>query len=238
MQKSYFIWNGVDSRSMGILLEGRAPIVRPEERVVHVQIPGKSGDVTETEGQTIYNSYIQTVSFGVVGANRVNALFRWLRGDGYVTFSGEPTRKQKARVIGAITMERVPMSPDSWTGQAQFYCQPLKEAIAETPVTLTEAGTVSNGGDVAAYPVIVTTPPDGYTADVITVTVNGKTLTITGFSGPVRIDCGAMEVSDVSRTVLLTDRTGGPFPVLAVGSNTVSGTGWASLEITKNERFL
>lgn len=235
-QKSYFIWNGIYSRDMGVLLEGRAPIVRPEERVTHVQIPGKSGDVTETEGQDVYNAYIQTVSFGIVGTDRVNALFRWLRGDGYVTFSGEPDRRQRARVIGAITMDRVPMSPDSWKGSAQFYCQPLKEALFEAPVTLTDAGTITNGGDVPCYPVIIATPALGETT--IEITVNGRTLTITDAEGPVRIDCAAQEVSDEQRTVLYTENTGGPFPVLAVGSNTVGGSGWASLEITKNARYL
>ena len=236
MQRSFFIWNGVDSRTMGLLLEGRAPIVRPEERVVHVQIPGKSGDMTETEGQAIYNSYIQTVSFSVVGKERVNAMLKWLRGPGYVTFSAEPDRRQPARVIGAITMDRVPMSLDSWKGQAQFYCQPLKERLFSTAETLTAAGTVRNAGDVDAFPVIIATPALG--ADTMTVTVNGKSLTISNVSGAVRIDSGAQEVSDENRTELLTLNTGGPFPVLAVGNNTVGGSGWASLEIYKNERFL
>ena len=122
------------------------------------------------------------------------------------------------------------------TGTAQFYCQPLKERQYSTAETLTAAGTVRNAGDVAAQPVIIATPALG--ADTITVTVNGKTLTISNVSGAVRIDSGAQEVSNAARTELLTQETGGPFPVLAVGDNTVGGSGWASLEIYKNERFL
>ena len=234
--QSYFVWNNIDSRTMGLISKAHAPIVRPEERVQHVSIPGRSGDLTELEGNDIYNSYIQTVSFSVVGADRVNALFRWLRGDGYVTFSGEPDRRQRARVIGAITLERVSRNMDHWRGTAQFYCQPLKERQYSTAETLTAAGTVRNAGDVAAQPVIIATPALG--ADTITVTVNGKTLTISNVSGAVRIDSGAQEVSNAARTELLTQETGGPFPVLAVGDNTVGGSGWASLEIYKNERFL
>ena len=234
--QSYFVWNNIDSRTMGLISKAHAPIVRPEERVQHVSIPGRSGDLTELEGNDIYNSYIQTVSFSVVGADRVNALFRWLRGDGYVTFSGEPDRRQKARVIGAITLERVSRNMDHWRGTAQFYCQPFKERLYSTAETLTAAGTVRNAGDVDAFPVIIATPALG--ADTMTVTVNGKTLTISNVSGAVRIDSGAQEVSNAARTELLTQETGGPFPVLAVGDNTVGGSGWASLEIYKNERFL
>ena len=234
--QSYFIWNGVDSRTKGLITKSHAPLIRPEERVAHVQIPGRSGDLTELEGNDIYNSYIQTVSFSVVGADRVNDVFNWLRGDGYVTFSGEPDRRQKARVIGAITLERVSRNMDHWRGTAQFYCQPLKERQYSTAETLTAAGTVRNAGDVDAFPVIIATPALG--AGTMTVTVNGKTLTISNVSGAVRIDSAAQEVSDENRTELLTLNTGGPFPVLAVGSNTVGGSGWASLEIYKNERFL
>ena len=233
--QSYFIWNGVDSRSMGLTSKGHAPRVRPEERVEHVAIPGRSGDLTELEGENIYNSYIQTVSFSVPGS-RVNALYRWMRGGGYVTFSGEPDKQQKARVIGAITLDRVSRNLDRWTGSAQFYCQPLKERVFDTPATLTEAGTLRNAGDVAARPVIVATPTQN--AEEIAITVNGQTLAVTGFSGAVIIDSGAMAVTNIDRTVILTQHTAGQFPVLAVGSNIIGGSGWASLEITKNERFL
>ena len=78
MPQSYFIWNGKDCRSMGIIMRGPAAIVRPEERVQHVEIPGRSGDLTELEGENteqegehIYNSYIQTIPFSVRGGFRV-----------------------------------------------------------------------------------------------------------------------------------------------------------------------
>ena len=234
--QSYFIWNGIDSRAMGVVTRRHAPLIRPEERVEHVQIPGRSGDLTEIEDENIYNSYIQTVGFSVTDGSRVRDVFKWLRGEGTVSFSGEPDKEQDARVIGAVTLERVSRNMDHWAGQAQFYCQPLKKRIYDIAETLTAAGTIRNNGDVDAYPVIVATPALG--ADTMTVTVNGKTLTISNVSGAVRIDSGAQEVSNAARTELLTQETGGPFPVLQVGGNTVGGSGWASLEIYKNERFL
>ena len=54
MPQSYFIWNNKDCRSMGIIMRGPAAIVRPEERVQHIEIPGLSGDLTELEGENIY----------------------------------------------------------------------------------------------------------------------------------------------------------------------------------------
>ena len=150
MPQSYFIWNGIDCRGMGIIMRGPAAIVRPEERVQHVTIPGRSGDLTELESDDndpIYNSYIQTVSISVRGGFRVRDVYKWLRGSGYVTFSGEPDRKQAARIIGAITLNKVSRNLDNWAGEVQFYCQPLKQKLTEDTVTITSSGSnVMNDG--------------------------------------------------------------------------------------------
>ena len=68
MGASYFIFKGVDSRSMSIVSGGAAPLIRAEERVEHVTIPGRSGDLTVTEGDRIFNSYIQTYPISVRGS--------------------------------------------------------------------------------------------------------------------------------------------------------------------------
>lgn len=233
--QSYFIWNGIDSRAMGVITRRHAPLIRPEERVEHVQIPGRSGDLTETEGENIYNSYIQTISFSVTDGSRVRDVFRWLRGSGTVTFSSDPDKEQDARVIGAVTLERVSRNLDRWAGQAQFYCQPLKKRIYDIAETLTAAGTIRNNGDVDAYPVILAYPG---AESSMTITVNGESFVITNIRGVRRIDCGAKEVTNSLRTAICTIDSSGPFPVLHPGSNTIAGSGWASLQIYKNERFL
>ena len=85
MGQSYFIWKNRDCRSMGVRLSGPVAIVRPEERVQHVQIPGRSGDLTETEGTHIYNSYIQTLQISVRDGSQVRSVFRWYRRQSYNT---------------------------------------------------------------------------------------------------------------------------------------------------------
>lgn len=239
MAQSFFIWNGIDCRSKGVTMRSAAPIIRAEERVNHVQIPGRAGDLTETEGNDIYNSYIQTVSISVKGGANVRNIYRWLRGAGYVTFSGEPDRKQPARVIGAITLQRISRNMDRWAGEVQFYCQPLKEKLAEEKVTITSSGaTVKNSGDVSSRPMWKVTVASGKTS--ITLTAAGSTIAVTGLSGGdvIWIDSDAMEVLNSGKTALLTKNSMGDFPQLAPGSNTVTGSNWASVEIQKRERFL
>ena len=242
MPQSYFVWNGIDCRSKGILLAGPAPIIRPEERVNHVQIPGRSGDLTETEGDAIYNSYIQTVTMHVHGGYRVREVYQWLRGSGYVTFSGEPDRRQRARIIGAITLNKHCRNLDWWSGEAQIYCQPLKELLYETEETVTNGATVRNNGDVDALPLITATASS--TSITLTVTAGGslkaRGLTITGTTSGTTylIDCESMEIWNAAHTAILTKNSSGEFPVLEIGNNTVTFTNCSSVKVLKRERYL
>ena len=241
MAQSYFIWKGIDCRSMGVILQGPVPIIRPEERVNHIEIPGRSGDLTEIEGESdeekIYNSYIQTVTIEVNGGYRVREIYNWLKGSGYVTFHGEPDRKQLARVIGAITLNKHSRNLDWWVGEVQFYCQPLKQLLTEGTVQITSSGSaVMNTGDEWARPKITATA----SGTSMTITANGKTLTITGLTIGQQyiIDSEIMEVTNANRTALLTKDSVGDFPKLKPGSNTITGSGWSKLVFERRERFL
>ena len=240
MAQSYFIWKNADCRSKGVIMRGPAPIIRAEERVKHVEIPGRSGDLTETEGDNIFNSDIQTVEISVRGGFRVREIYKWLRGSGYVTFSGEPDRRQQARVIGAITLNRVSRNIDNWAGEVQFYCQPLKEKLQEETVTVTSSGTsVRNIGDVTSKPRITMTA-SGANAQI---TAGGNNLLCMSLTSGHKyvIDsetCEMTDITDLASTVICTNLTTGDFPVLKPGSNNITGSGWSKLEIEKRERFL
>ena len=250
MAQSFFIWNGVDCRAMGIVMRAPAAIIRAEERVNHVEIPGRSGDLTETEGENIFNSYIQTVSMIVRGGYRVREVYKWLRGAGYVTFSGEPDRRQKARVIGAITLNKHSRNLDYWEGEVQFYCQPYKERLTSGEIQVASGGTIRNDGDVEARPRYrIKTKANLGASETVTLAVDGdgtpagNSITLTGAESEkwYLIDADTMEVTnwDLELTKSnYTNLTSGAFPVLGVGANTVTGSGWTELHIIPRERFL
>ena len=237
MGKSYFIWNGMDCRNMGVTLAGPVAIVRPEERVKHVEIPGRSGDLTQVEGENVYNSYIQTATIQVKGGYRVRDVYRWLRGAGYVTFSGEPDRRQPARIIGAITLDKHSHNLDTWIGEIQFYCQPLKELLREETVEITTSGTsIFNAGDVTEKPKIKLTASGG----TATITIGGNTTLLLNLTSGVNyvLDSETQEMITLSGGSSVTNLTVGEFPMIPVGSQAVTGTGWSKLEIERRERFL
>lgn len=243
MKESFFIWNGVDCRALGMKLAGPVAIVRPEERIQHVEIPGRSGDMTETQGADVFNSYIQTASIMVHGGYRVRDVYKWLRGAGYVTFSGEPDRRQAARIIGAITLNKQSRNLDWWVGEVQFYCQPLKQLLFEERDTIASSGSSAwNSGDVTSRPMWRVTP--GGSSITLTVTGDGtpedNAITVTGLTANsiIWIDSDTMEILNSDRTALLTKNSSGNFPVMAPGENVITGTGWNKIIIEKRERYL
>ena len=181
MAQSYFIWNGTDCRTKHIITASAAPMIRGEERVQHDTIPGRAGDITLIEGEKVYNSYIQTVQISAENSNAAQEAKRWLSGAGYVTFSSDPTKKQKARIIGAVTLDKVSRNLDRWRGEVQFYCQPEKEDLFDVPVTLSAAGSIVNTGDVESRPKIKVTCSAGATVTIVS-SSGTFTVTTTGHS--------------------------------------------------------
>ena len=246
-KQSYFVWKGIDCRSKGVIMQSPAPVIRPEERVSHIEIPGRAGDLTQLQSRIelgSFNSYIQTAQIAVPGV-KMREILNWLKGDGYVTFSTDPDRRQKARVIGAITLNKHSYNLDWFTGEVQFYCQPLKERLAEELQTINSGDAtkiIVNNGDLWARPLVKLTTTATSVWFQFTKGNNYRRIDIdmSNLSNQdIYVDCETMEVYDSPRTGWMTWRATVPnWPVLYAGENTLTGGGWSKAVITKRERFL
>ena len=230
----YFLWNGVNCRQRGIRLQSMPEIVRPEERVNHITIPGRSGELTQVEGNDIFNSYIQTIPLVVDNAADVAAAERWLKGDGYVTFCTQPTLQQRARVINAVTFKKHSRNSTWYEADVQFYCSPLKELISETNIEVTESGTViDNPGDVNSKPKIRIVGSGD-----ITIRAGGKAIVLTGVESGWTVDSDTEWILDGQGVPLMGVYTGN-FPELEPGEHLIQFTGNVTkLVITPRWRYL
>ena len=230
--KYSFTWNGDSCRAKGIRLISMPQIIRPEERVDHVTIPGRSGEMTLTQGDDIYNSYIQTIPLIIDNAADVKAAEEWLRGDGWLTFSGQSNLRQKARVINAVTFEKHSKNSTWWEAEVQFYCDPIKHAVSEDTIEVTTSGTaVNNPGDMRAYPKIAITG-----SGAVTVASGGATLTIPNCVNGWVIDCENEWI--LAGNTPQVNACSGNFPIFNPGNNAVTFTGATKLTITPNWRYL
>lgn len=153
---AWFIWNGKDSRTMGIVVTEVPPQVFPEERMQQVSILGRPGALLIPEGNGIYNPYVKSIGIANRGGGNFREIAAWLRGSGQLILSTEPEYAYTARVISEAQAERLFLS--TYSGQVDFLVQPLKEEYPPEPVVpITASGdgstTITARGDVPARPV-------------------------------------------------------------------------------------
>ena len=87
----WFLWNGKDSRQMGLVIS-TPPRMVPAERVESITIPGRPGAVLRTEGVGVYDPYVLTVRAANRSTASLGTILSWLRGSGELVFSTEPDR--------------------------------------------------------------------------------------------------------------------------------------------------
>lgn len=149
----WFLWKGVDSRMMGLVIS-TPPRVIPEERVEQITIPGRPGVLLRPEGVGVYAPYVLTIRAGNRRTVSLQAILSWLRGSGELVLSTEPDRVYEARMINAGQLD--PLFSGVYQGDIQFLCQPLRgQYPPERPVTVSPSETVTsldvyNPGDVPA----------------------------------------------------------------------------------------
>ena len=230
----WFKFGGTDSRNMHIRVPNPIEIVRPEERVEHVVIPGRSGELTQVDGDDIYNSYIQTVRIDVIGQAYLQAAEAWLRGEGWATFDCQPELQQRARIINAVTFTKASKNLDVWSGDVQFYCDPCKRLLNEGDSLITESGTaITNPGSMEALPLIVM-----HGSGRVTLRMGGNSLVIPSLTDGWILDAENKWILG-SNGKPMAGVWSGDFPVLPVGESLIQWTGGiTSLVITPRWRFL
>lgn len=157
MSEPYFIWNGVDSRTRGIIVTDIPPAVLPAERVEEIVIPGRPGSVIRTQGEDVYDSYTLTIGIANKGTTPYGMIASWLRGAGTLVLSKEPDRVYQARIIKQANAAYA--FRNNFNGPVGFLVQPLKSSYpADVPIAIeaSDAGTytIVQSGDVTARPLI------------------------------------------------------------------------------------
>ena len=178
----YFVWNGVDCRTMGLAIS-TPPRVIPEERVEQITVPGRPGAILRPEGVGIYAPYVLTIHAGNRGGASLQAILSWLRGPGTLILSSEPNRAYEARVINAGQLDH--LFRDTLQGDIQFFCQPLRAQVpAAADVTARALYSVTGTGEVfllmdgaRVFEVVL---PEEEAATVLVDTAAGMTVTSTG----------------------------------------------------------
>lgn len=228
----WFIWKNQNSSANGLWIKKLPPIVRAQERVKEITIPGREGTLTMLEGEDIYEPVVKKCV--VIARNQMDLqrILDWLRGTGEVTFSNEPEKKHFARIAAEASFDRI--SNDLSQATIVFTCKPFKARLRteQDTVEITSSGTLYNPGDVASKPIVSVTG----TGSDVTVTIAGNAMTFEDLDGTVVVDCDANIVTEDGA---LWDGTySGKFWKIPRGSVEVSQSGGTSVVIEPNWRWV
>ena len=228
----WFEWNGVRCTQYGIHVLVQPPVTIPSERVAFTDVPGRSGSLTQLEGDDVYDEMVLTANCLIDDPSRITEIAAWLRGSGTVTFANRQGGFYHARVVNQIPFEKTLRGNPHRSFAINFRCKPFWYLSDVEPITLTTSGTfITNPGSVASEPVITV-----YGSGEITLMV-GMTITELEITDKITLDTPLMEA--YSGSTSMNSCMSGDFPSLLPGKNAVSWSGNVSrVEIQPNWRSL
>lgn len=233
----YFLYNGISSEVHGIIIDS-PPIrgtVAPNEEVI--KIPGKKEALHQSDGT--YDDQIINVfcTLAEDGDDILREKFRnitaWLNTGKYadLIFSDEPTKVYKAKLMSKVEM----LQQYSQLGEfiLIFRSKPFVYSDTNNQINIsTSPGALYNPGTVDSEPIMKV-----YGSGNVTLTINGKDITVNDITEYVTIDS---VIKDCYKdNILKNGDMAGDFPELMPGENTLSWTGSVTkIEITPNWRWL
>ena len=231
---TYFLFKGTDSRDFGIVVMNYPPASIPAEKASYIEIPGRSGSLTVLEGTDVYKNIQLAIDCYVEDLSQRDKIAAWLRGSGDLVLGNNPTRCYRARPANQIDMTKVVRNDETRTFSAIFSCQPFQYDADPDTLTFKNPFTLINESALAAEPIF-----EVRGSGSITLYVGEVSVSLTGMSGGVTIDCEA-KVSYTSAgnnvSITLNDEA---WPFLASGENRVTWSGNVeNITIKPNWRWL
>ena len=233
----YFIFRGIDSRDIGVVVEDMFDVHRPKRNAQTIQVPGRDGRLTQDDGT--YDTYTISGKINCFGAP-LSDVYAWLSGSGDLILGDEPTRSIRTSATAQIKNTRFRCDGCYDSLQVSFDCQPFRYHVEQTEgandITLDgNPDTVTNPGTYKSAPKIKITG----TGDV-TLTIGTQIVLITGMEGGVIIDSELGDCFNLTESALLNDKVSlldDDFPTLAPGANIISWTGTGVTGITITPRW-
>jgi len=102
---AYFIYNGISSKDMGVILKGLPPITKPKRKIEAVVVPGRNGNLYIDEG--CYEPIGITLECALKRNTDPRTITKWLQEFGTITFSDELDKFYKATIVNSIPLSRV-----------------------------------------------------------------------------------------------------------------------------------
>lgn len=228
------VFKGVTAASKNVTVLKYPEIVKPTLRVETVKVPGRDGELT-LSGTPSYEAVVLECECMVPSVDKISAAAAWLTGSGLLILGNDPNYAYDAQVIDEIRFEKILRGHAHRRFTVPFLCHPFKRlSTVESDIVLTEAGNVTNPGNVTSRPKILVTG----TGD-ITLLVGQLITDLTGLTDPIIIDSDIGMATSADGTLNASALVSGDWPMLVPGNNAISWAGTVtSITITPRWRWL
>lgn len=121
---SYFIFNNINSRDYGIIVNKLPTIIKPSKNIEKIEVIGRNGFLTKD--YNTYKSSVKSVECTIKNIDKLDSICSWLDGSGDLIFSNEEDKVYKATIINQIPFSKIIKQWHKFL--IQFECQPLKKS--------------------------------------------------------------------------------------------------------------
>lgn len=208
------IWNGINLRDKGIIVEKEPNIYKGKKNIEIVEVEGKSGFYTIDKGT--YQSFLVSVECHFDPENvDIDDIKTFLDGVGTVSFDNE--REYVAVIRNAISFEKIIRFKSFLI---EFLCNPYCEDKNYTEVNITSSPQTVNITDATfeMYPELEITASGN-----ISVSFNNKTFNINNADGKYILDSKLQVITHNNQNASSSMQY--DFPKLQPGENTISYIG-------------
>jgi len=232
----WFDFAGKRSAALGVYIKAYPSVPIAKERVSNETVPGRSGSLTTTEGEAVYDDIVLSLPCRMGGLADIDQVAAWLRGDGVLVLGDTPTRYYKARCSNQMDLARILRCMDTREFNAVFRCDPYRYIFPQpaAKTCTTSPDSINNPGTVDAVPFITVVGSGD-----IDLTVGARTIHIAGLASSITIDADTgfalNGTTDLTSTV-----TFDAYPwTIPPGINAVSWTGAVTgVTITRPWRYV
>lgn len=222
MRCDWFKFKGIDCRTYGIRVSDRPPIMFPQERVSFTNVPGRSGTLSVTEGEDVYNDMIFSFNCVLKNSERASEIAAWLKGSGDLVVPFRTGGFYKARYTGQLNLAQLVKGRENVSFSVEFRVEPFFYLDSGN------VSTIFHNSVFTLYPIgnIIAEPTIEFkmSSNDAVIRAGGNTMLLEGIpvGTVVTIDCINRMVYSYHISQNLCDKASGQFPTLNTDVQSVS----------------
>jgi len=226
---AYFIYNGINSKDMGVVLKALPPITRPKKRIETITVPGRNGNLYIDENS--YEPIIISLECTLKKDVDPRKITEWLVEFGTITFSDELDKFYNAVIINSIPLSRIFRVYREFIIQLELQPIALSNTQYARNFSGTESQTLELDCTATVYPYIKVMG-----SGEVQLTINNKTCIVNIDESYIELDSELQNAYKVNKSK--NNMMNGEFPTLEPGENTIQITGNASIQIKYRKAYI